>query len=245
MKVHGELHKLKLPKKLPDIPWSRAELQAARARDEGAHLILVAPGLAMNAIWEKRENLGADGGELLLGTEWYKEEPFFTTTTTGKNWDWRLVTNKEILNSAGPNYVEQTATIVRYLTDVVFAGRDLPLVYRQAVTEFREQEKMLTQLINDDWLKAAKQLSSLAINRLLRGTPAFTFYDWVTYLEVNGERLLQGMYHWTSALSLRGSLLGLGSFDRDGASASAWSPRGRDGGLGVVLSRSARVECER
>ncbi|MFH1170249.1 MAG: hypothetical protein V1704_01680 [Candidatus Vogelbacteria bacterium] len=245
MNVHGKLHRLKLPKKLPDLPWSMEELQAAHARDESAHLILVPPGLMMQAIYEKRKNLGRDGGKLLYDIDWYKAETFFTTATTGEDWDWRLVTNKVIPNSTSPNYVEQTATIADYLTNVVFAGRDLLPVYRQAVDEFKGKEQTLTKLINDDWQEAAKQLSMLALNRLLRGTPAFTFYDWVTYLEVNGERLLESSYHWTSALSSPGSLLNLGGFARVGASAGGCRPRSRCDGLGVVLSRSALVESEK
>lgn len=241
LKAHGAL-RLKLPKKLPRIPWTPDELYAARARDEGAHLILVAPGLTMKAMWEKRNNLGADGGKLLCDADRYKEEPFFTTDTTGKYWDWRLVTNKVIPGSIDKDYVAQTATLIAYLTKVVFAGRDLPLVYQEAIAEFERQQDTLAKLINDDWQEAAKQLSMLAINRLLRGTPAFTFYNWVTYLDTNGERLLQGMYHWTSALSSYGRLLALGSFDRVGALADDWYPGHRHGYLGVVLSRSALVE---
>lgn len=244
MRVHGKLHKLKLPKTLPRIPWTEAELKAIRARDEGAHLVLTPPGLTMQAICDQRQNLGADDGKLLLNTDWYKGEKFFTTDTTGANWSWRLVTNEVIPGSADQNYVEQTAVLADYLTKVVFAGRELLDVYCQAIAEFKAKQDKLTKLIDNDWRSATQQLSALTLNRLLRGTPVVTFYDWVTHLDVNGERLSQGMYHWTSILSSYGELVYVGLFARYGADVFDWNPRNRSGSLGVVLSRNAEVESE-
>src|SRR3989344_329153 len=72
-------HNLELPADLPPIPWSPAELAAARAR--GEYLMLMPTGLTMQAIWEKGNNLGPDGGKLLFDTDWYEKEEFFTKAT--------------------------------------------------------------------------------------------------------------------------------------------------------------------
>lgn len=240
IRVHGKLHGLQLPKELPSFPWSAEELHAARQQD--LHLILVSPGLTIQKLCDARNNLGADGGKLLHDSDLDKEEKFFTKETTGEDWDWRLATNAVIPDSVSQNYVEQTTSLVRHLTEVVFAGRDLPAVYTRAIAEFEKQKEALTKLIETDWEEAAKQLAALAINRLLRETPVLTFYRLVTYLSVNGERLLPETYHWSPSLSSHGKLVGLGLFDRLGVLVNGWRPRGRHGVLGVVLSRSAKVE---
>ena len=252
--VHGKLHGLKLPKSLPPIPWTEDELKAAK--EARSHLILVAPGLTMKNMVEARKNLATDGGKLLCNTNLYREEEFYTSAVTGDDWDWRLVGNEVLPGSPGQNYLRQTLTLTEALknfplnlnnTDLSPSGQRVLLrveaAYQSAVRELAEKREWLAKLINDDWQAAAKQLTALKLNQLCRESPAVTLYRLITYEVVNHARLLQGMYHWSNTLSSDGGLVYVGRFDRGGAGVRGGSPGGSDAAIGVVLSRSAEVEC--
>ena len=239
--VHGEFHVLDMPEALPDIPWSKEELRQARAA--GAHLILVVPNLTMKQLVEARKNLVTDGGKLLCQIDWYKNEPLYTTATTAGEWHWRLVEDEVIPGSIGKNHLEQTALIAERLKEI-FASRDLLQAYQRAIAEFEQKREKIAKLVNINWQEAAKQLSELQLNQLCRESPVLTLYRLITYEAVNHVRLLQGVYHWTSSLSLRGYLVGVGGFGRGGAGVGGWFPGISSGATGVALSRSSLAEVE-
>src|SRR3989344_8302429 len=144
-------------------------------------------------------------------TSRYQDEPFFTTATTGEKRDWRLVGNGVLPGSNEQNFLAQTAAIAEEVKRV-FASREMPSAYQRAIVEFEAKRDELAALMDRDWREAAKQLAVLPLNQLCRESPVCTFYRLVIYEAVNEARLLQGVYHWTPSLSLRGELVGVGRF---------------------------------
>src|SRR3989344_894887 len=125
MAVFGKLHQLQLPDEPPPIPWSEEELVAARKGEPRSQLILVAPGLTLEAMVKARGNKGPDGGKLLFSFDqpdcWYvkNQEAFFTSDVTSLKPEWRLVTTNIISGSTGKNYLEQTKMMADCLREVI------------------------------------------------------------------------------------------------------------------------------
>ena len=96
----------------------------------------------------------------------------------------------------------------------------------------RSKKKNLAKLIDEDWQKAAKELSELKITQLSRQSIPETIYDVAMYYDRNNKRLLSDTYSWSTSLDPDGRLVSLGYFDAGACTAAG-------GGLATVLAVSA------
>ncbi|MDO8482775.1 MAG: AAA family ATPase [bacterium] len=239
-------------KKIPEIPFSEADLE--RAKELGQFLVLrvdAAPDRTpltmekMNKLLEDKFKKGKKG-KILYKVDWYPNEEFYKTDTPKVRW--ALSSKENIPNSTSKNYLQQTQELVRYVTDEVFKDTaNVPQEYQDAIEEFERYYKQKFQGKNDseiqqllgssDWAKYAQELGDLKINQLTRQTPGEALYDILMYFETNG-RLLENHYTWTNRRSSGGRLVDVGHFGAGGADVSRWSPGSSDGARGVSFSRS-------
>jgi len=238
-------------KDIPPIPFSEEEL--IKAKELGQFLILRVSNiggepLTMKKMNETLEEEFATGnkGKIFYNTNDYKNEKFFTSETPVSGW---ALTSKEVIpNSTSKNYLEQTQTLVDYLSNQVFKDKTLPPEYQEAIEEFNAyvsanfaNNSPTALLGGDNWKKYTQELSDLKINKILRQTPAEILYDVLVYFQNNGQRLLENMTTWTSRRSSVGRLVGVGEFDAGGADVYGWVPGIALGNLGVSFSRSLKL----
>lgn len=237
------------PDRIPGIPFAGENLERARelgqflilrvdTADDGTPLTMV----EINKLLKGKVSGGAkalydnDGSGQLKDDAWYRGEAFATQDPPRLSW---ALVGKEVLpDSSNKNYLEQTVEIVDYLKNEVFAGKEIPVEFQSAISEFEKAKDEIGKLIDNDWQKAAKQLEELAITKLTRQTPVEILYDILVYFQNTGDRLLENMYTWTAKRSSGGEFVSVGSFDADGAYVGGADPRDQDVSLGVSFSRS-------
>ena len=233
------------PDEIPEVPFSREELE--RAKEMGQMLVLRVERTgdgkpmsleAMNAILAKRWEKEKKGGFLNTAEGWRDR------VTGSKDFaevvprsGWALVGKDLLPESTSKNYLEQTEIIVRALREKSFKDIEMPEEYEEAIREFEANKARLTKLMSENWQQAAKELSELKINQLTRQSIQETIYDLAMYYDVNGKRLLPDRYTWSNSRSTDGSLVNLGNFDSGGVDGYRWGPGLRFGLLGVSLSR--------
>ena len=229
---------------VPGIPFSVEELE--RAEKLGQMLLLrvdkTAEGkpMSLEAMTEVMAKRWKDEGKGdLLSTadgwkSWIGEDRF---TTESPRTGWALVSKDVLPESLSKNYIEQTEVIIATLKSDVFKDMDIPEEYTKAIAEFESRKAKLTELVGEDWKKAAKELTELKISQMTRQTFPETIYDLAVYYDVNNERLLSEKRTWSASLDPGGGLVSLGEFDADGVYGDGWSPGARNGYLGVSLSR--------
>jgi hypothetical protein len=237
------------PDKIPEIPFRREELE--RAKELNQFLILRVDKtrdgepLTMAKMNELLNGKTKDGGKALYRDDgsgkidddaWYKDEDFALKDVPKLSW--ALVSKEVISSSPDKNYLDQTSEIVDYLKDEVFKGKEVPVEFQSAISEFEKAKDEIGKLINEDWKKAAEKLEELAITKLTRQTPAEAIYDIFVYFQNKGERLLENMYTWTSRRGSDGELVLVGGFGSGGAFVDGRRPGGSYGALGVSFSRS-------
>lgn len=228
-------------KQVPSIPFSKQELE--RAKERGQMLVLrVDKGADGNSLTMKnmQENVALQiafegEGKLLYGTNWYKDEEFFTGESPRAGW--ALVGKNVLQDSTSKNDLEQTEVLAQEVR-MVFNGKVIPLKVASALKQFEDQKEEIRGLLGTDWKKAVEALSKLDLNKLFRRRPAEIIYDLVTVLRNSDHRLLGDMYERTSRLSSDGSLVTLGEFDDCGVSVGGWDPNNGYPSLGVSFSRS-------
>lgn len=229
---------------VPGIPFSVEELE--RAEKLGQMLMLrvseTAEGkpMSLEAMIEiitkrwKDEGKGdllvaADGLESLVREGSFSKE----SPRTG----WALVSRDVLPESLSKNYIEQTEIIIETLKNKVFKDLEIPEEYKKAIAEFESKKAALTELVDENWGKAAKELTELKISQMTRQTFSETIYDLAVYYDANNKRLLNDMCAWTASRSFGGRLIFLGNFDVRGVYGDASGPGYRGGRLGVSLSR--------
>ena len=229
---------------VPGIPFSVEELE--RAEKLGQMLLLrvdkTAEGkpMSLEAMTEVMTKRWKDEGKGdLLSTAdgwktWIGEDRF---TTESPRTGWALVSKDVLPESLSKNYLEQTEVIIATLKNEVFKDMDVPEEYTKAIAEFESKKAKLAELINEDWKKAAKELTELKISQMTRQTFPETIYDLAVYYDVNNERLLSDKRTWSASLNPDGHVVSLGYFGARGVYGSGWYPFDRVGGLGVSLSR--------
>lgn len=229
-------------KDLPPIQFSRADLQRAKELGHSLRLRIGqmsdGTGLTMKRMHTQLQDAfdQAGNGKILYDTSWYESEQFFAADTPALSW---VLTSDDVLpDSAGKDYLQQTELIAGYLKDTVYQGNTLPQQYADAIRELDAEKEQIRALIdNNDWQQAAEKLADLKLNQLTRRVPADVLYDLIVTFQKNGQRNLEGMYDWTCVRSSDGDLVGVGSFDAEGALVVDDRPGRSSGHLGVVLSR--------
>ena len=232
------------PEDVPEIPFSRKELE--RAKEMGQMLVLRVEKTedgkpmsmeAMNTIlakrWEKEKKGGllntADGWKGVTGSKDFSE--------VAPRAGWALISKELLKDSASKNYIEQTEVIIKALREQAFKDIEMPEEYEEAIREFEANKGRLTKLMSENWQQAAKELAELKITQLTRQSIQETIYDLALYYDKNGKRLLPNVYTWSNSRSTDGMLVRLGDFDAWGVDGYGWTPVRRYGVLGVLLSR--------
>jgi len=243
------------PEEIPEIPFSREELE--RAKEMGQMLVLRVEKTedgkpmsleAMIDIIQKRWDEEGKG-KLLYTSDEYKNWKERTGADFGQKAPragWTLVSKELLPQSTSKNYAQQTELMVAYLKDTVFKDMEIPEEYEEAFQEWeqvKQTDKNIQELLRNpdnpkyDWQQAAKELAELKITQLTRQSIQETIYDLALYYDKNGKRLLPNVYTWSNSRSTDGPLVRLGLFDASGVRGYGWAPDYRHGLLGVLLSR--------
>ncbi len=200
-------------------------------------------GSPLTAQWMHQhleQKLVDDGkGKIFYNTDWYNRHGFFRNEAARYGEDGLalvLVTKDVVKGTTKRNYADQTVALADFLKDQVYASRQLPDVYQEAIDEFMGQREELTNLQYSDWKKAAIRLSELPLNILTRGIFAERIYDSSVYLAQNDERLLPNTWDWTRSRTSDDRLVYVGDSVASGAYVDGWYPDGSDPGLGVCAS---------
>jgi hypothetical protein len=246
------------PEEIPEIPFSKEELE--KARELNQFLVLRADKapdgkpLSLQKINEILKGKVTDGSKFLYsddgkggikGDAWYKNEEFIKDETP--RLAWALVSKEVIPNSTSKNYLQQTEELVNYIKSSVFSAKggsasggkgDIPVVYQDAIDEFEKEKDGIEKIISSEWQKAAEKLGNLKINQLTRQNPAEVLYDIAIYFQNKKERILENMYTWTSRRDSDGGLVIVGEFASGGVYVFRDRPAHSDDNLGVAFSRS-------
>ena len=243
------------PEDVPEIPFSREELE--RAKEMGQMLVLRVEKTedgkpmsleAMIDIIQKRWDKEGKGKLLYTDNEYknWKERTGADFSQKSPRTGWAFVSKELLPQSTSKNYAQQTELMVAHLKDTVFKDMEIPEEYEEAFQEWeqvKQTDKNIQELLRNpdkpkyDWQQAAKELAELKISQLTRGSIQETIYDLALYYDKNGKRLLPNVYTWSNSLSPDGELVSLGFFDARGVYGYRWTPGDRDGDLGVLLSR--------
>ena len=245
------------PEKIPEIPFSKEDLE--RARELNHFLILrvgeTADGKKLtieniNKLLKKEPknrkkflaNEDEDGN--IYYSAWFKNEDF-AVEDTPKN-SWALVSKELVPASEGTKYVEQTQEIISYLKNQVFKDKELPKKIQSAVIEFESKKDNLKKIINDcgseDGMKrAANALTELEITKILRPTPVEIFYDACVLQQKNEERLIKNssVAALTSKTDSENYFVYLVNPGTGGMDFDRISPRGASSRIGTFFSRTS------
>lgn len=220
---------------LPELPYTSEDLEKAKERGEMLVLRVNFDHEGNPLTMERMQTLlqpsfTKEGkGQVLLNTDWYKNEPFFTQDTP--KLEWKLISKDVLPTSTSKNYIDQT----KVLRDALKKDNLLTPEELDECTDQRLEE--LRTLMATDWPEAAKQLSQLKINQKHRRTPVEVLYDTLLVFGSKNTRLLPNRYDWTQARSSGGGLVRVGSFGAGGVKVSGWVPEYVGERLGVVSSR--------
>ena len=243
------------PEEIPDIPFSREELE--RAKEMEQMLVLRVEKTedgkpmsleAMIDIIQKRWDKEGKGKLLYTDNEYknWKERTGADFSQKSPRTGWAFVSKELLPQSTSKNYAQQTEVMVAYLKDNVFKDMEIPEEYEEAFQEWeqvKQTDKNIQELLRNpdnpkyDWQQAAKELAELKITQLTRQSIQETIYDLALYYDKNGKRLLPNVYTWSNSRSTGGYLVYLGGFGAKGVLGGRWTPDNRFGDLGVLLSR--------
>jgi len=244
------------PEQIPQIPFSKEELE--RARELGQFLVLRVSQVPYRNDPSKVEPLTMkkldeilspkfqkqNKGKVLSDIDRYKNEDSYTKETPQAGW---ALVSKDVIphsyHESGvkeyKDYIIQTEKLIKYLENKVFQNQDIPEIYEQAIKEFnqiRQQEK-LDELITQNRQEAAQILENLQITQLVRQSPVEILYDLMINFQNTGQRLLKKKYTWSRRRSSDGWLFSVGFFGTRGVMVSIWRPFNSDKFLGVCFSR--------
>ncbi len=236
------------PESVPNIPFSREELE--RAKELGEQLILQVDTMVQKASGlvsrekvpltlenlKKKFTKAHDDGKVFYEQDWYEKEDFFTNEKPRTGW--RLTSKEVVEGTLSKNYLEQTDVLVEHLTKEVFKGVKPPKQYEDAIVEFKRERSKIEGLMESDWQEASKALVDLKITSLVRELPVEAMYRLILNDQSRKDKPLPSTYTWTASRGSGGNLVNVGDFDSRGASVYSDGPGLRDGYLGVSLSRS-------
>ncbi|MDD3774045.1 MAG: hypothetical protein PHW50_02075 [Patescibacteria group bacterium] len=228
---------------IPEIPFTKAELERARELNQ---ILILRLSMSIKQVNEQLSGKLKDGQKLLYRFDpstgkleedcWYEDESFYKTEQARGGW--ALVSRELVPETTSKNYLEQTQSLVDYLTNQVFSGATLPSEYQESINEFLAQKGTIEGLISSDWKRAGEMLASLRINNLTRQTPAEALYDLAVYCQTTDQRLLGDKYTWTNGRGSDGRLVGVGGFGSGGVVVTDARPGYSRDALGVSFSRS-------
>lgn len=103
-----------------------------------------------------------------------KKERFYEVDTPKPGY--KLVTVNDIPGSFDKDALAQTAAKIEFLKENDFRNGNYPDEYRAAFDQFEEQRGLLQELMQNNWMEAARRINELAINRLTGLTPVEEAY---------------------------------------------------------------------
>jgi len=252
---------------IPDIPYSREELEKAKELEEQLILRVSHDGEGnpmtmkrINEIMETRMDPKTEG-KLLCNTDWYKDEEFYKNDPFKT--EWKLVGSsfvpdvsssrdkegKHTKDTRNNNYIHQTRLLREYLKSI---GEDI-LTEEEEECSDRELQKLSeqmgvawdTQEITDkkkcdkNWRDVSRQLAKLKINQNHRRSATEILYDWVLMFKNLGKRgvLENNNNEWSNTLLSSGGIVDIGEIDVEGANVGRWLSSDRSDYSGVCSSR--------
>lgn len=226
---------------VPAIPFGRDELKRAKELDhmlvlrvsrtkDGSPLTMAKMEEMLQGEFERDLK-----GKIFYDKNWYKDEAFFTQDVPRPGW--ALISGQAIPDSTLKNYFQQTEALAVYLQKDVFGERMIPRHYLEAVIELMRQRQYLGDLVSSTWQEAARKLSQLEINQLIRQSPVEVAFDLLVSFQSTGDRLLSDKFTWTSRLTPDDKLVVIGRFGPKGLGVARWEPDDTDPTLGVCFSR--------
>lgn len=243
------------PERIPEIPFSREELE--RAFELNQFLILRVDKTAD----EKKitiENINKllkgrleDGGKILYESDknghiddstWFLEEEFATGETPRLAW---ALTGREVIpDSNGKNYLKQTEGILKYLKNEVFSNVAISEEVNDLILEFENKKVELERQMKACGLvggleEASQFFKDLKITKKMRPSPVEIVYDYCVYAQNKGERILSGDFKetWTSGVTSESRFVKVKNTGKDGLDLSSLSPEGSNEKIGAILSR--------
>ena len=207
-----------MPDTVPEIPFSIDELK--RAKTLGQQLILYVDTKADGTPFTVEDmhdilcGKTSDRKDLLDSAMHTKDDSVLAIQTPRLGW--RLTDPEIIDNSTRKNYLKQTELLIDYLKNVQYKGVDMPQTYQEAIGEFNSQKDKIDALMDSDWQEAARMLSTLSINQLLRERSSETVYRLFIIEKKLGVRNLGSDFSWSNSLSSDGKIVGVGKFSYRG-----------------------------
>ena len=227
------------PNEIPSINFSKQELETAQKL--GQQLILYIEstndGTSLNAQTIKSliKHKTKLNNPVIYTEDWYEKNP--KTKDITPRLGWRLTTPEIIDNSREQNYLEQTETLITYLTDKVYKDQEIPLKYQDAINQFESQKTELSALIQSDGKSASEKLSKLEINQLTRENYTEIIYRLTLTENKTGFQNLENTRSWSNSLVSDRRLVDVGAFVSVGLLVGCWSPDARNGEIGVCFSQ--------
>src|SRR3989339_563521 len=235
---------------IPDIPYSPAELQRAKAL--GERLVLrVSPDdsgqyLTMKKIIELAQPRLIDDYKLqLYNVDRHQMEDFYQTNFLKT--EWRLISGSFVAGSTNQNYLHQTRLLRDHLKALDFLSKKeesdcsdeiLQQLSEQMGVDWNKQEIIDQNKYTANWREVTRKIVELLINQNHRRTPSEIIYDWVLeFSRTKDIGLFKKNFDWTSCLSSSGHLVYIGCFVSDGMSVDGSDPNDSDNNIGVVSQR--------
>jgi hypothetical protein len=242
---------------IPEIPFSRPELERAKELDQflilraaknrhGTLLTMSEMYLLLNKsmVDRGRGKLLLSTSELLkLNSHFFEDEP----PVLGADFAWALTGKKIIPNSNARDYVSQTDVIAQYVSRNLFKGKTpshyegiLAQYYKFRLDQFgvKTTSEIKEELLSPNWSDYADKLTRLEINEALRQSAPQALFDAATYYEVNDVRLLANTYTWTTSQTAQRDVVYFGEFDASGAHVDHRGPGLSSDVIGVLPSRT-------
>jgi len=215
---------------VPPIPFSKKTLEKAKAMD--MFIILKMP-LSINSLNDLLKGLVDKEAKLLYNYDlrsgklkksaWYTNMDWFTKPENDKPY-WTLDSKSLLVNSINRNYVQQTERIYDYLTNKIFVGDSISLVYKEALTQWDSIcpiIKKMISVINDCEPQCDSLLDVAKINLFCRPTPFDVVYDLAIILKITKKRMFTGVKIMTNVRDKDGLRVSVGYFDIKGMAIDA------------------------
>jgi len=203
-------------KEMLPIPFTVADLE--RAKLLGQHLIYrvseenETPLTIENLAAKYEQEFHQDGfEEVVMGFKRHQDEneKYFNDDTPRLGW--ALIDTEALDYTYGANLTTQTDALIKYLTEDVYAEREVPDKYKKAIeTFFQKKEEIESLLESTDVLSRVegnKKLEMLEITQMLRPWPVEALYDTIALWKEG-----QNCYKHFILTSRRHSARGGGSF---------------------------------
>ena len=251
-------------KDIPEIPFSRKELQEANDRSEmlvlnwdrtpegeplttGTMVLLALVRLPNGNVIEKNQDgtpkrcllyedqFGHDGS--IKSDAWFSGDKNILSVTPERGW--QLVSPDIIPDSTGKNYLDQTQLLSDSMRKT-FPNGVFPQgsKERKAEEEWEQERPKIQRLLDaGQWQDASVALSRLEISKLFREPVGNTIFRYLVAYRNGKQLFMDRKYSWSDTVDSVGGLARFGTAGASGARVCGLRPGYPLGDLGVVSSR--------